>query len=748
MRLARLLPLFVVLLLVSCFSAQAEGPVDLGHANLERAPAKVDPLLRMLLTRNDLALREAGQPLNLAPFADLVGVYASDGSLLEGPRLAGKESVEGASADRVEVLITTEGSPEELKKAGAQVGTVAGNIVTARLTLGQLERIAALPNVTYVAASHRVQLFGTEAPGLSADSFSHPNLDVSMPETGADACHALGTAGAGAVVGVADTGLDLTHPDFHDRIVCYAYPTRDPLDTYGHGTHVTGIAAGDGSSSAAGYIGMAPEADICAAKVVLTDAGIIDGVSFIFSQAAALGEPAVVNLSLGNQFGPHDGSSSFEQSLESLLGPGKIVVASAGNDGDTAIHAGGDVPAGGCIDITTDANSADASSVFDYWYDGAADVCLTVLTPNGHSVGPVCAGDALDYQMDPAGVTPDGCVYMDNASMGPAPNGDNELVTYVDGQYYGCPNDVAAGTWTYRFCAEGGAHIDGWSNTWDEVQEFDPPYGNTDMTVGMPATAEDVIAVGSYVTKICWESLDGTWCHQDFFPGEVITIGDISPYSSKGPTRDGRSKPDISAPGTWIASALSTASSWYDYPELITPDGVHLMLLGTSMSAPHVTGAVALLLEQDPSLTPADVKALLQSNALADAFTGTTSNLTWGAGKLRVPGCGAPDLDKDGFDDDVETYVGTDPFDACPDVTGTSGLCPGPSCDGDDAWPLDNNIDTWSNVLDVLQYKGHLQICAPDPNYVQRLDINADECVNVLDVLLYKGHLEVQCTNP
>jgi subtilisin family serine protease len=740
MRLARLLPLFVVLLLVSCLSAQAEGPVNLGQANSGRAPAKVDPVLRMLLARNEVSLREAGQPLNLAPFADLVGVYADDGSLVEGPRLAGKEAVERVSADRVEVLITTEGSPEELEQTGAQVGTVAGNIVTARLTLGQLERIAALPNVTYVAASHRVQLLGTETAGLSADSLSHPNLDVSMPETGADACHALGTAGAGAIVGVADSGLDLTHQDFHDRIVCYDYPTRDPLDTVGHGTHVTGIAAGDGSSSPAGYVGMAPEADICASKVELTDAGIIDGVNFIFTQASALGEPAVVNLSLGNQFGPHDGTSSFEQSLESLLGPGKIVVASAGNDGDTAIHAAGDIPAGGCIDITTDANSVDGSAIFDYWYDGAADVCLTVLTPNGHSVGPVCAGDALDYMVDPAAATPDGCVYVDNAWTGPAPNGDNELITFVDGQAYGCPNDVAAGTWTYRFCAEGGAHIDGWSNAWDELQEFNPPYGNTAMTVGMPATANGVIAVASYVTKSCWQSLVGTVCHQDFFPGEVITIGDISPYSSKGPTRDGRSKPDISAPGTWIASALSVDSypPWYN--ELITPDGVHLVLLGTSMSAPHVTGAVALLLEQDPSLTPTDVKALLQSNALEDAFTGPTPNLTWGAGKLRVPGCGAPDLDKDGFDDDVELYLGTDPFDACPDDP------------ADDAWPVDMNKDTYINVLDMFQFvlADVLGTELGDPEFDARFDLNVDESIDVLDLFQYVSLdvLATECTNP
>jgi hypothetical protein len=95
------------------------------------------------------------------------------------------------------------------------------------------------------------------------------------------------------------------------------------------------------------------------------------------------------------------------------------------------------------------------------------------------------------------------------------------------------------------------------------------------------------------------------------------------------------------------------------------------------------------------------------------------------------------DYDLDGFTDEVETYIGTDPTDDCPDESGYL-----------DAWPFDNNIDTWSNVMDVLRYKGHLQICLPDPGYVQRLDIKADECVNVMDILLYKGHLQIQCTNP
>jgi subtilisin-like proprotein convertase family protein/C1A family cysteine protease/putative hemolysin len=97
---------------------------------------------------------------------------------------------------------------------------------------------------------------------------------------------------------------------------------------------------------------------------------------------------------------------------------------------------------------------------------------------------------------------------------------------------------------------------------------------------------------------------------------------------------------------------------------------------------------------------------------------------------------GDPDDDNDGFDDDVESYVGTDPLDDCPD---------GP---GDDAWPFDVNVDTWSNILDVLLYKGQVHCEVGDLCYNPRLDLNVDSWVNILDVLLYKGNLHVQCTNP
>jgi len=107
-----------------------------------------------------------------------------------------------------------------------------------------------------------------------------------------------------------------------------------------------------------------------------------------------------------------------------------------------------------------------------------------------------------------------------------------------------------------------------------------------------------------------------------------------------------------------------------------------------------------------------------------------------GLGNACDPCPGDSDCDDDEFTDFVESYLDTDPLDDCPDD---------PS---DDAWPFDINVDTWSNILDVLLYKGHLQTQVGDPDYDQRLDLNADAWVDILDILLYKGDLQIQCTNP
>jgi hypothetical protein len=105
-----------------------------------------------------------------------------------------------------------------------------------------------------------------------------------------------------------------------------------------------------------------------------------------------------------------------------------------------------------------------------------------------------------------------------------------------------------------------------------------------------------------------------------------------------------------------------------------------------------------------------------------------------------------PDSDGDGFNDSVEAYLGTDPLDACPDVVGSPGLCPGTSCNGDDAWPPDINVERSADILDVLLFKPYIMTSVPPSP--ARFDLNADGVINILDVLLYKPIIMTQCTNP
>ncbi|MEO6601257.1 MAG: S8 family serine peptidase, partial [Polyangiaceae bacterium] len=193
------------------------------------------------------------------------------------------------------------------------------------------------------------------------------------------------TSGQGVVVGIVDTGIELTHADFRNvdgstRVAwlldvsrgaagkqrtleatygcnasagCAVFSAADldalmandtlgdePSDPFGHGTHVASLAAGNGlSSKPARYIGVAPEATYVIARVAhadgsIGDADLLRAVKFVFDRAEDLGMPAVVNLSLGSDFGAHDGSSALEQGLSGLVGPafpGRAIVVAAGN---------------------------------------------------------------------------------------------------------------------------------------------------------------------------------------------------------------------------------------------------------------------------------------------------------------------------------------------------------------------------------------------------------------------------------
>jgi len=250
----------------------------------------------------------------------------------------------------------------------------------------------------------------------------------------------------------------------------------------------------------------------------------------------------------------------------------------------------------------------------DIWYPGSSRFTITVVSPSDQQVV------APNGTNTGAVLTPDGIVYVDNASAGVNPNnGDNEAFIRLSNVAHGDHWRIVISD------TSGGGRFDAWvSNGSATISGGDSAY-----TIDEPGNAHRVITVGAFTSKTTWPSQGGD---QDF--SADYTVGAIAYFSSRGPTRDGRTKPDIAAPGAWICAARSADATVFSY--LAHPDGEHAIELGTSMAAPHVAGALALLFSLDPDLTADQARGILTSMARADHFTGAVPNDLWGWGKLDV----------------------------------------------------------------------------------------------------------------
>ncbi|HHE51831.1 MAG TPA: hypothetical protein ENL30_02065 [Candidatus Acetothermia bacterium] len=581
---------------------------------------KLSPMLRELLSQGDV---------DLSSYASSMEVFSTKGLVIV-PVAPG-----GEGADELGVLVKLTHPFFGASFLGLPVMVSTGTILGMRVPLAGLLTLIGSPDVIYVEPAWKAE----------------PKLDVSAPAIGASLVHAPPTSdiGANVIVGAVDTGIDYMHLDFRydsdgdgveesSRILSIwdqtsglfgAYYTRADIesdiaggfgpnsgivrekDTDGHGTHVMGIAAGDGTSSSAGMIGVAPGAQIISVKTPFYTPDILSGVRYIFDQAEQAGLPAVVNLSLGGQDGPHDGTSLFEQGLDELLDrPGRAIVVSAGNEGDQGLHVGHFL-SGDTFTFSVDPGSD--SLDMSLWYPGGSAFTITVTPPIGSPLT-VTSGSTGNA------ITPSGTVSVDNASGGQNPNNhDNEVLITLSALAGGAPWGISVTD------AGGGGRFDGWITS----AEGRIIGGDTNETIDEPGNAKKVITVGSFNTKARWSSLAG---EQDF--SSSTQVGDLSYFSSIGPTRDGRQKPEISAPGAWICSTLSPDSPPALY--LSNPDGMHTMNLGTSMAAPHVAGTIALMFSIDPQLPADQIKTILTTTAMRDTFTASVPSARWGWGKLNT----------------------------------------------------------------------------------------------------------------
>lgn len=595
---------------------------------------------------------------------------AATGTATGGQSLAGD--------GRVSLIVQVDGGADTLRNAGIAAQSLTPSFAAVNLPAADIDRLWRVPGLRRVDGHRTLRT----------------RLDRSVPLIGATAMHALGLRGQGSMVAVLDTGIDFRNPDFRNAdgssriaylldastprgglhpelpdsnsMAVYTKADIDALltaeaaghkpmlpipqtDTSGHGTHVAGIAAGNGRATGKGqpfgrYVGVAPEATLCIVQGTraddsFADMDILTGVRFCVDRAAALGMPVVANLSLGAGGGAHDGQTALELMLDELLNlrragaPARLMVAASGNAGSDDIHASGrlldgmhEIP----LKLDPVVNvSGKAHILLELYYEasaphttaGTAELSIELRSPGG-KVLRIGYGEANQGRF--AG---EGEAQIDLSDTTPPLSNANASAPTLRGAYIYITSEsetspIKSGQWLVRLSGRT-LRYDLWMSdaspdlTVGLTRHLDP-----DGYVEIPAAARNAISVGSFRDRLDWVRPSGLKVTFDRENNRV------SPFSSGGPTRDGRFAPDLLAPGEFIISSLSTDAppssprsvfSVADGPDfLLAEDGAHGVLRGTSQATPHVAGALALLLQLRPDLSVSQARELLRTTSTTD----------------------------------------------------------------------------------------------------------------------------------
>lgn len=486
--------------------------------------------------------------------------------------------------------------------------------------------------------------------------------------------------GSGIVIGFIDTGIDFTHPDFqdstnHSRIKflwdqtlptasntpSYGYgqewtntqidsgfaAAHNDLNYSGHGTHVAGVAAGNGLATG-NYKGVAPKSDIIMVALDFSSSStslITDAVDYIYSKAQLLGKPCVINASVGDYYGSHDGTDLQAQLIknEIIAQPGRAFVSAAGNGGGYPFHVG--------YTVNSDTNFT--------WFSNSPQIYIPMYADTADM-------DSLEFAIGADEMSPihsfrgrTNFSKINNHTLGVIEydtiyNGSNRiatLMTYADlvAGVYSMEFIITPDSTNYNFrlMTTGNGKFDCWT--------FDTYLGTMPTTATLPDSIfykapdtdetivssfnclDNVISVGNYMNRAMYIDYTGTpYINNGNPPGQLSTS------SSHGPTRDGRIKPDICSPGdmTVAAVVLSLVPSIVSgFPDALAQGGFHIRDGGTSHAAPSVAGIAALYLQKDPTATSLQILNDIICSAKEDTLTGhSLPNNQWGYGKANAFG--------------------------------------------------------------------------------------------------------------
>lgn len=572
---------------------------------------------------------------------------------------------------------TADGSTDALTDEGCRVLSSFGNIHVVSIPLARLGALSMSERVLRIEAGERCSVtMDTTATVLHAQPVY---AGEQLPQA---------YTGRGVVMGIQDIGFDLTHPNFYSRdltqyrikafwdqlstdtigstlYVGRDYTTRDELLTLGHsrdgldqthGTHTLGIAAGSGYTS--NYRGMAYESDICLVANAVSDdreyiadadlykyttATDVLGFQYIFDYAKRNNQPCVISFSEGYHPDFYGEDQLYYAVLDSLTGPGRILVASAGNEGiynSYFMKPKGMESTGGFV-LNSDDYVAWLMRSTDFF-----DVRLVVYQQGKNDTIVVpsrWAYEAADSQ------------YVDTLRLS---TGDDLVITMAG--YPSCYDvqeqayemvvqtpDKSLGIATKISVELVGREAEvewfryaGYLTT--DARNPSLNAGEPSHNIHSPGAAPAVICVGANSYRTGVVNYLG-----EYRPYDQGTKGRLGDYSSTGPTLDGRVKPDVVAPGT---NVISSYSSYYleNHPDAndIKSDVEHFSYndrtyvwnanSGTSMSSPAVGGAIALWLEANPRLTPDDCKDIFAKTCEHYDESLTYPNNQYGYGEIDV----------------------------------------------------------------------------------------------------------------